>query len=315
LKVKLTEASPDGILLIDKDEGKTSFDAVRMIRKILRCKKTGHAGTLDPFATGLLIILLGQGTRLSPYIMGGKKKYRAEISLGIETDTCDPTGTVISEAPVPDMGVENIAEAISSFTGVIEQVPPVFSALKVNGQRAYNFARKGIEVELKKREVTVYSIDIIDIRMPLITIEVSCSGGTYVRSLASDIGKKLGTVAHLRNLRRLSSGLFSVDNAMTIKDIDSVGSEAMLNRIIPLHKSLPDMKTVELDNHLAEKIRNGYRPSWEELAENIESTDIDNGYMKLVSSSSLVAVMEIERSSTRKKNWLKKLKVFNLVFK
>ena len=307
----MTEASPDGILLIDKEEGKTSFDAVRMIKRILRCKKTGHAGTLDPFATGLLIILLGQGTKLSSYIMGGKKKYRAEIRLGIETDTCDPTGSVIEEVPVPDIGVESIAEVIDLFTGVIEQTPPAFSALKVNGQRAYKLARKGIEVELKKREVTVYSIDIVDIRLPLIMLNITCSAGTYIRSLAADIGKKLGTAAHLRKLRRLSSGLFDVNDALVLKDADSVVGEFLSDRIIPLHESLPDMHRVNIDNQLAEKIRNGYRPSWKELPGIIDTSGIGNGYLKLVTESSLVAIIEIDGSSTLENNWLKKVKVFN----
>lgn len=306
----ITEVSPDGILLIDKEKGKTSFDAVRMIRKILKCKKTGHSGTLDPFATGLLIILLGQGTKLSSYIMGGKKKYRAEIRLGIETDTCDPTGTIVKEAPVPDMGFESITEIIPLFKGVIEQTPPAFSALKVNGERAYKLARKGIEVELKKREVTVYSIDIVDIRLPLVTLDVSCSAGTYIRSLAADMGRKLGTVAHLRNLRRLSSGLFNVDDALALEKLDSFASENFLSRIIPLHESLSDMNTVKLDDHLAEKVRNGYRLTWEELTENVESSDVLNGHIKLVSDSNLVAIIEIDRSSARENSWLRKLKVF-----
>ncbi len=307
----MKEVSPDGILLIDKEEGKTSFDAVRMIKRILKSKKTGHAGTLDPFASGLLIILLGQGTKLSSHIMGGKKKYRAEIRLGIETDTLDPTGSIIKEVPVPDMGDESIAGVIAGFTGVIDQVPPAFSALKVNGERAYKLARKGIEVELKKREVTVYSIDIIDIRLPLITLDIFCSAGTYIRSLAADIGEKLGTAAHLKNLRRLSSGLFNIDDALASKDLDAVNSEVILNSVIPLHESLPEMTTVNLEHHLAEKVRNGYRPSWEELTENIEPPGIGNGYVKLVTDSSLVAIVEIEKSSTREDNWLKKVKVFN----
>ena len=307
----VTEASPDGILLIDKEEGKTSFDAVRMIRRILKCKKTGHAGTLDPFATGLLIILLGQGTKLSPYIMGGGKKYRAEIRLGIETDTCDPTGLVVKEAPVPDIGVENVTDVISRFTGVIEQTPPAFSALKVNGQRAYKLARRGIKVELKKREVTVYSIDIIDIRSPYVTLDVTCSAGTYIRSLAVDIGEKLGTVAHLKKLRRLSSGLFDVEDALAIKKNDCIAREALLSSIIPLHESLPDMDTVRLDDNLAEKVRNGYRPSWKEMAEDIDLSGMDSGFIKLVTESSLVAIIETDRSSTMENTRLKKVKVFN----
>ena len=311
MEVILKEVSPEGILLIDKEKGKTSFDAVRVIRRILGCKKAGHAGTLDPFATGLLIILLGQGTKLSSYIMGGQKRYRAEIMLGVETDTCDPTGSVINELPVPDIGDEAIFKVITRFTGVIEQIPPAFSALKVNGQRAYKLARQGIEVELKKREITVYSIDIVDIRLPLLTLDIRCSAGTYIRSLASDIGKKLGTAAHLKNLRRLSSGLFNADDPMALKDLGSSTMGDIYKRIIPLQESLPDMKTVVVGNPLAGKVRNGLRPTWEELTENIELSDVYNGYVKLVTDSNLVAIMEIDRSSTLDKNWMKKVKVFN----
>ncbi len=309
--VNFKDVSADGILLVDKEEGKTSFDAVRKVRRILRSKKTGHAGTLDPFATGLLVILLGQGTKLSPYLMGGNKKYLAEIKLGIETDTCDPTGSVINEMPVPVLGVDRITEAVSCFTGVIEQVPPAFSAVKVNGERAYKLARKGVEFSLKKRVVEIYSIDIIDIRLPLIILEVSCSAGTYIRSLASDIGRKLGTVAHLKALRRLSSGLFKVDDALAFKDLDSISVETLLNMMIPLNECIDDMKTVILDNHLAARIRNGYRPSWNELTANADMSDKSYGHVKLINGSGLVAIMEIDRSSVRENNWLRKVKIFN----
>ena len=311
MEVKINEVSPEGILLIDKEKGKTSFDAVRIVKKILKCKKVGHAGTLDPFATGLLIILLGQGTKLSPYIMGGKKKYRAEIMLGIETDTYDSTGSVVKDESVPEIGIDDINECIARFSGVIEQIPPAFSALKVNGQRAYKLARKGIEVELKKREVVIYSIDIIDVGIPLITLDITCSAGTYIRSLAVDIGKKLGTVAHLKNLRRLSSGLFEVDDAMILNEPDSVNNEDILKRMIPLQESLPGVETLIVDNYFAGKIRNGYRPAWAELTEKINLSGKNNGYIKIMTDSNLVAVAEIENALTRESNRLKKVKVFN----
>lgn len=311
MTVNLSDVPMNGVLLIDKEEGKSSFDVVRKVRSILKCKKTGHAGTLDPFATGLLVILLGQGTKLSPYVMGGKKKYLAEIKLGIETDTCDPTGTVIKETPVPHIGSENIEQAVQQFIGTIDQMPPAFSALKVNGQRAYKLARKGIEVELKKRKITIYSINIIEIRLPVITLEVTCSAGTYIRSLASDIGRELGLVAHLQKLRRLSSGLFQVDDALTSTDLSPVSGEMLLNKIIPLHESLPDMETINLEHNLVQKIMNGYRPGWKELTEDIYLPDKFKGYIKLIQNSHLAAVFEIDRSSGRENNWLKKVRVFH----
>ena len=311
MAAKKKEKSPDGILLIDKQEGKSSFDAVRTVRKILECKKTGHAGTLDPFATGLLVILLGKGTKLSSHIMGGKKKYRAEIFLGAETDTCDPTGSVIKEMPVPEVGTGKLAEILKGFTGVIEQVPPVYSALKINGQRAYKLARKGIEVEMKKREVTVYSIDIIDISLPLITIDVTCSAGTYIRSLAVDIGRKLKTAAHLQNLRRLSSGMFSVDNTLKHEDLEIIGADNLIKKMLPLSEALPEMKKIILDEGLAARVKNGYRPSWDELIKEKELPDVYYGHVKMVYDSNLVAIAEIEKTESMESNWLKKVKVFN----
>ncbi len=304
---KLNEDHPDGIILIDKEKGWSSFDSIRMVRRILKCKKAGHAGTLDPFATGLLILLLGQGTKLSSYIMGGRKKYRAEIRLGIETDTYDSTGSVTKEMPVPEIGAERIYREIAGFTGVIKQVPPAFSALKVNGERAYKLARRGMDVALAAREVTVYSIDIMDIRLPLITVDVTCSAGTYIRSLASDIGKKLDTVAHLQDLRRISSGQFNVDDAFVLNP-DSIDQSGLIERVIPLERALPEMLSVNIDNILAKRIRNGYRPQWNELdVPGIEPGNI----IKLTAGSDFVAVLEIDTLMTGSNNWLRKIKVFN----
>lgn len=308
---KINEIPPDGILLIDKEKGRSSFDSVRMVRRLLKCKKTGHAGTLDPFATGLLILLLGQGTKLSPYIMGGRKKYRAEIRLGIETDTYDSTGLITKEMAVPELGEDRIHTEIAGFKGVIEQVPPAFSALKVNGERAYKLARRGMDVELKKREVTVYSIDVIDIRLPLITVDVICSAGTYIRSLALDIGKRLDTVAHLQDLRRISSGGFNVDDAIVLNNTDSIDQKGLLERVIPLAGALPEMMSVSIDNYLAKRIRNGYRPLWNELDADNELSSVEQGNIKLMAGSDLVAVLDIDTAMINRYGWLKKIKVFN----
>jgi len=311
LSEKIYEIPPDGILLIDKEKGRSSFDLVRIVRRILKCKKTGHAGTLDPFATGLLILLLGHGTKLSPYIMGGRKRYRAVIRLGIETDTFDSTGIITKEAPVPELGMDRIHKEIAGFKGVIEQVPPAFSALKVNGERAYKLARRGIEVELKKREINIYSIEVMDIRLPLITVDVTCSAGTYIRSLAFDIGKRLGTVAHLQDLRRISSGDFHVDDAIVLNNPDSVDQKGLLERVIPLEGALPEMISVNIDNHLAGRIKNGLRPLWHELDLNNELSRVGQGNIKLMAGSDLVAVLEIDTSMINRDSWLKKIKVFN----
>ncbi|MEJ2723944.1 MAG: tRNA pseudouridine(55) synthase TruB, partial [Deltaproteobacteria bacterium] len=207
----------DGIILIDKAERESSFSAVRKLRKIFMIRKVGHAGTLDPFASGLLIMLLGQGTKLSAYLMGQAKSYRATVRLGIETDTMDHTGRIVRTRPVPPLDPDDIRKKAQHFEGNIDQVPPAFSALKLDGKRSYALARMGVPVELKKRRVTIHSLEIVSVELPEVTFLVTCSGGTYVRSLAADLGEAVGTGGHLTALRRLSSGPFSVKEALTLE--------------------------------------------------------------------------------------------------
>ena len=178
----------DGILLVNKIKGETSHDVVKKVKAAFGLKncKVGHAGTLDPFATGLLIILLGQGTKLSRFIMSEDKVYRGTMRLGVETDTLDCTGSVVHKVTVSELGIEQIREKARQFVGEIEQLPPVYSAVKYKGTRAYKLARRGEEMSLKKRNVTVYSLRILSVDLPDVTMEVRCSSGTYIRSLAAD---------------------------------------------------------------------------------------------------------------------------------
>ena len=302
----------EGIMLIDKDEGATSFDVVKMIKRGMNIKKVGHAGTLDPFATGLLIILLGQGTKLSPYLMAGKKKYLASIRMGTRTDTLDPTGRVVQTMPVPALDRDEVEQKILGFVGEIEQSPPAFSAVNVKGQRAYKLARKGIEFELRKKRVVISSIEIVSIDIPEITVEVLCSGGTYIRSLAADIGEKLGTVAHLSSLRRLSSGPFHVKDAAKSESIlVTATGNSMEEHIIPLKDSLPEMRELYVDIERAKQIRNGHRPGWEELSGDRFSRDYYKGFIKIVSDRSLVAIMDVCRLSMDDSDWLKNIRIFN----
>ncbi len=302
----------DGVVLIDKHEGETSFDVVRKVKRVTALKKVGHTGTLDPFATGLLIILLGQATKLSPYLMAGKKRYLAVIRLGTETDTLDPTGRVIRTGPVPKHSKAEIEEIVLKFVGVIEQVPPIFSAISYRGTRAYKLAREGINPELKKRTVTVHSVKIISIHMPEITMDISCSQGTYIRSLASDIGKQMGSVAYLGSLRRLSSGPFQVEDALPSRQIDSsISGCDLTDRIIPLNSTLPHIVESQVDPETAGKIRNGYRPGWSEITHKRVLPDIFEGFIKIMQGTSLIAVAEVCRLSDRNKDWLKKMRVFH----
>jgi len=288
----------DGIVLIDKEEGRSSFDVVKEVRRILKIKKVGHAGTLDPFATGLLVVLLGQGTKLAPYLMAGVKEYRATLRLGVETDTMDPTGLIVQTRPVPAFEMEHIRETALGFTGDIEQVPPSFSAVKYKGQRAYALARKGIRVALKKRKAMVHQLEIISVDLPDITMVVTCSRGTYMRSLAADLGKALGTGAHLRSLRRLSSGSFSVKEALCLRELETDFPDKILRqKVISLRDALPGMGEAQVDGRTARKIRNGYQPRWNELQVQSEPTELDEWDMKVVKGSDLVALMKVGRDS------------------
>jgi len=303
--------SDDGIILIDKNEGETSFDIVRKVKRALKRKKVGHAGTLDPFATGLLIILLGQGTKLSSYLMSGKKEYLATMTLGVETDTLDKTGRILRTMAVPDIRQEEIRDVVHGFVGDIEQRPPAYSAINYKGRRAYELARQGITVDLGKRMVTIHSIEIISVNLPDITFEVTCSSGTYIRALAADIGSRLGSTAHLNSLRRLSSGDFRVCDALDSKMIGAgVEGGEMTGRVISLKDALPAMTECSIDSETAKKITNGIRPGWDELGFRDISPDNCNGFIKLTNGSSLVAVMEADYHLRDGKEWLKNIRVF-----
>ncbi|MBW2066120.1 MAG: tRNA pseudouridine(55) synthase TruB [Deltaproteobacteria bacterium] len=286
--------SCDGIILIDKKAGETSFEAARKVGRILGAKKVGHAGTLDPFATGLLIILLGQGTKLFPYLMPLKKKYAGTLRLGIETDTQDLNGTVLNVRPVPEYGLDFLREKARDFVGDIEQVPPKFSAVRYEGKRAYEYARKGIEVELGARKVKVHSFDIPAIDLPEVTIQVVCSGGTYIRALVSDFGRALGPGAHLIALRRESCGPFELGEAVSIKEEQGPSlREFLKQRIIPLSRALPHVEGVSISGKLAEKIRNGYQPRMRELIPGGAHLDSPKGEIKLLKDEELVAIARV----------------------
>jgi tRNA pseudouridine55 synthase len=305
-------ASPfDGILLIDKNEDETSFEIVKKIRGILRVKKVGHAGTLDPFATGLLVVLVGQGTKLAPYLMPEWKKYRATIQLGVETDTQDPTGRIVRTMDVPEFESDYIHKRTLEFIGEIEQVPPIFSAVNYKGKRAYDLARKGIKVELKKRKVRIHNLKIISIDIPDVTIEVNCSSGTYIRSLASDIGKRLGTVAHLKALRRFSSGPFEVKDALNSRRIGPASADSLRKSIITLRGALPDMKEMHVDDRMAKKIRNGGQTELSQIGLGMDGSAPSEGFLKLVNDMELVAILEVRHPGSNDTGWLRTRRIFH----
>jgi len=245
-----------GILLIDKSEGVSSFEVVRRARRALGIRKIGHLGTLDPMATGLLPLCLLEATKLVPYLMPEPKVYRAKVRLGITTDTQDATGAVVARCevmPVP----EQIYQAAAAFVGEVTQVPPMYSALHCQGERAYRLARRGEAVALAPRTVTVYELTVDEVALPEFTLTVRCSQGTYVRTLAQDLGDALGCGAHLAALRRLAVGALRVEEALPLAALAELGREELARRIIPLAHCLPGLRPVEVEPGEARRLRQG----------------------------------------------------------
>jgi tRNA pseudouridine55 synthase len=300
----------DGLILIDKEEGRTSYDVVRQVRRISGMKKVGHAGTLDPFATGLLIVMLGEGTKLSSYLMAGEKTYQATMRLGVETDTLDLTGEIVKRSDVPEFGLKLLRQTALEFVGEIEQVPPQFSAVNYNGRRAYAFAREGIRIDLQERKVRIHSFEITSLNLPDVAISVTCSSGTYIRSLAADLGRRLGPGAHLTSLRRLKSGTFNVRDALGMEKLESLSSDSVFQgKVIPLYEALPDMLEIPVDGLMTRKIRNGYQPLWKEVMRS-GPPDFFEGYLKLTEKQELVAIGKAEFSQGRRETCFRIVRVF-----
>jgi tRNA pseudouridine55 synthase len=275
-----------GILLIDKPEGVTSFEVVRRARKALGIRKIGHLGTLDPMATGLLPLCLLEATKLVPYLMPGSKVYRATVRLGITTDTQDATGVVVARCetlPAP----EEIYRAAAAFVGEVTQIPPRYSALHCQGERAYRLARRGEAVELAPRTVTVYELVVDEVALPEFTMTVRCSQGTYVRTLAQDLGEALGCGAHLSALRRLAVGSLRVEEAITLEALAKLGREELAQRIIPLAHCLPGMRPVEVGPAEARQLRQGQL-----LARALEDFK-DGEQVQVLANAELVAVAQV----------------------
>jgi tRNA pseudouridine55 synthase len=224
----------DGALLIDKPAGPTSHDVVDMLRRHFDLRKAGHCGTLDPNATGLLILVLGKATKLSEKLISDDKVYAGTIQFGVTTDSYDADGAVVSTAPVPPLTVAQLNEAAKAFTGDLQQTPPMVSAVKKGGVPLYKLARKGVEVPREPKLIHIYSFEFSDYEAPLGWFRVACTKGTYVRSLAHELGQKLGCGAHLHTLRRLSSGKFHVDQAIQYEQVLKLSSAELAKRVVPI---------------------------------------------------------------------------------
>lgn len=251
---------PSGILYIDKPAGITSHDVVDVLRKVLKGTKIGHTGTLDPMATGLLIICIGDATKLSDYLTSQDKRYSVKMLLGVETDTYDVTGRIVF-ASVLNKDEIYIRERIKRFIGKQLQTPPIYSAIRVEGKRAYEYAREGNEVNLKAREIEIHDISNIsvDIQKKEVAFDVHCSKGTYIRSLVSDIGKKIGSGATMSELRRTASGEHSITNSIKLYDYLKLDYLDMVKTIIPIEKVFEESKAIYLNEIEFNKFLNGIK--------------------------------------------------------
>lgn len=262
----------NGIINLYKEPDFTSFDVVAKLRGILKQKKIGHTGTLDPAATGVLPVCLGNATKLCDMLTDRTKEYRAVLLCGITTDTLDTTGTILTQSDV-NVSEEDIRKAVQKYTGTYEQIPPMYSALKVDGKRLYELAREGKEVERKGRTVTIFECEIEKIELPRITLRVSCSKGTYIRSLCDDIGRELGCGGAMEKLVRTRSGRFSIDQAYTISEIEKFRDEGKLEEIIlPVEEALSEYKKVSVKPEYKKLVDNGNPLPSEAFLETPDST-------------------------------------------
>lgn len=254
----------NGFLVIDKPQGVTSFDVVRTIRRALKVRRVGHCGTLDPMATGVLPIAIGEATRLVEFVMDGKKVYRGTLKLGETTDTQDAEGTILARGSIDGIDRPRIEGVIATLLGSIQQLPPMYSALKRDGVPLYELARKGIEVERALRSIEIYRFELCSVDLPFVTFEVTCSKGTYVRTLAHDLGIRLGCGAHLIALRRLQSGAFTEAEAIPLERLREETAGTV--QLLPVAAALAALPVLALSADALLRLKNGVPPQQSEVS-------------------------------------------------
>ena len=248
----------DGILNINKPRGKTSFSIVATVKRLSGERRVGHAGTLDPTATGVLPVCLGQATRIVEFLIDATKTYQAQIELGITTDTYDASGKITQKRDPSEISQSQLESALTSFRGLIQQTPPMYSAVKYQGKRLYELARAGIKVERESRPTKIYHLELIDWQPPLATIEVVCGKGTYIRSLAHDLGQTLGCGANLKNLVRLRCGLFNIGDAVSMPELENAFRYGYWQHLIyPVDTVLLHWTAMVVSDNTEQVIRNG----------------------------------------------------------
>lgn len=268
-----------GIICLDKPQGISSFLAAKKASRMLGVKKAGHTGTLDPFATGVLVIMLGSCTRFIDFLPENRKSYTAKVLLGTKTDTLDITGTVLEEKAVINITEDKIKAVCEAFIGETMQIPPMYSAIQKDGVRLYNLARQGIEVERTPRKINIAKLDVYGFDGKQFYIDVTCSAGTYIRSLASDIGEKLGTGACLTALRRTKANGFSIDCALTLEEIEEhIEADDIEQFILPVENALTCYNAVTVSSAQSVRFRNGGELSLERI-----HSDFENGLYRVFS--------------------------------
>ncbi len=293
------QLNKNGILIIDKPADTTSANLVAHVKKRIGARKVGHTGALDPFATGVIVCCINRATKLARFFLHGNKKYDAVLHLGVETDTQDFTGTITSTCDKVEFSEITIRSALKQFEGMIDQHPPVYSALKYKGVPLYKLARSGNPIQKPARRVYISYIKIIEINLPLIRFVVSCSGGTYIRTLCSDLGASLGCGGHLKELRRIESNGFSIHDAITLQELDKLAlADQLSDHVISMTDALKEIPEHIADKVLVNKIMHGKTITIKDLI--AEQTDTKENLIKIVDTTNkLVAVLEYPKDSHR----------------
>lgn len=291
----------NGILIVDKPEGITSAKVIAVVKKRLKAKKAGHAGTLDPFATGVLVCCINKATKLAGFFLKGNKKYEAVLHLGIETDTQDVTGNVTSTGKINNILEQHILSVIQQFKGKIKQTPPAYSALKHKGIPLYKYARKGLFIQKPARDTFISHIKILEINLPEIHFEVSCSSGTYVRTLGADIGIALGCGGHLKKLKRVESSGFSIKDAVNFSDIKKThlkenDSDQVLCKLVSMTDALPNLPEYIADDLLIKRIIHGHTMTTKDIClPNINEKQI---FIKILDTDhNLIAILQFNKEA------------------
>jgi tRNA pseudouridine55 synthase len=272
-----------GILLLDKRLGISSNQALQEVRRLFNANKAGHTGSLDPLATGLLPLCFGEATKVSSLMLEHDKRYQVTVTLGIMTDTGDAEGQIIAEMPVPDFSEQILQACLQSFLGEIEQVPPMYSALKHQGKKLYELARAGITVERPARRIQIFALNLLSYNAEQVVLDVACSKGTYIRSLAEDIGQRLGSCATVTALRRISAGAFNIAQAYTLAQLQSMEKAQLLNALLAVDLPLSDLPAVNLSVEQSKCILQGQQ---------ISLTDLQAGLVRIYCHTAFLGLGE-----------------------